>query len=218
MKYLVDIRGFTGQNFAEWDVSMDADLAPRKMLLLDEVRESLPMDAFVQEMYDRSVREVTILPGEDEIETNRRQIGYLNIRYFMQTLLNRMDRTSMHSGLEARVPFADRTLVDYIFNVPWEMKAKDGLVKNVLRQASRGLLRMKYCFDAKAHILRVMIRIMKHYWEQDCSRKLKTRKRRSCRSWIEKSTKVYRQHQRLWKTLVWTVDGRSTDVSIFVAD
>lgn len=83
------------------------DLAPRKMLLLDEVRESLPMDAFVQEMYDRSVREVTILPGEDEIETNRRQIGYLNIRYFMQTLLNRMDRTSMHSGLEARVPFAD---------------------------------------------------------------------------------------------------------------
>ena len=34
----------------------------------------------------------------------------------------------------------DSALVDYIFNVPWEMKAKDGLVKNVLRQASRGLL------------------------------------------------------------------------------
>lgn len=126
------------------------DLAPRKMLLLDEVRESLPMDAFVQEMYDRSVREVTILPGEDEIETNCRQIGYLNIRYFMQTLLNRMDRTSMHSGLEARVPFADRTLVDYIFNVPWEMKAKDGLVKNVLRQASRGLLPDEILFRRKS--------------------------------------------------------------------
>ena len=126
------------------------DLAPRKMLLLDEVRESLPMDAFVQEMYDRSVREVTILPGEDEIETNRRQIGYLNIRYFMQTLLNRMDRTSMHSGLEARVPFADRALVDYIFNVPWEMKAKDGLVKNVLRQASRGLLPDEILFRRKS--------------------------------------------------------------------
>ena len=32
----------------------------------------------------------------------------------------------MFSGLEARVPFADRTLVDYVFNIPWEMKAKDG--------------------------------------------------------------------------------------------
>ncbi|MDE6567068.1 MAG: asparagine synthase C-terminal domain-containing protein, partial [Lachnospiraceae bacterium] len=33
----------------------------------------------------------------------------------MQTLLKLKDRTSMHSGLEARVPFADRELVEYIF-------------------------------------------------------------------------------------------------------
>ncbi len=126
------------------------DLTPRQTLLLEDVRQSLPMADFVKEAYERSVREVTILPGEDEIETNRRQIGYLNIRYFMQTLLNRMDRTSMHSGLEARVPFADRDLVDYIFNVPWEMKAKDGIVKNVLRQASRGLLPDEILFRRKS--------------------------------------------------------------------
>lgn len=36
-------------------------------------------------------------------------IAYLNIKWFMQTLLDRMDRTSMFSGLEARVPFADPT-------------------------------------------------------------------------------------------------------------
>lgn len=68
----------------------------------------------------------------------------------MQTLLNRMDRTSMHSGLEARVPFADRALVEYIFNVPWEMKAKDGTVKNVLRQASKGLLPDEILFRKKS--------------------------------------------------------------------
>ena len=42
----------------------------------------------------------------------------------------------MHSGLEARVPFADHRIVDYVFNIPWEMKAKDGIPKNLLRQAS----------------------------------------------------------------------------------
>lgn len=68
----------------------------------------------------------------------------------MQTLLNRMDRTSMFSGLEARVPFADRTLVDYVFNIPWEMKAKDGLVKNILRQASKGLLPDEILFRRKS--------------------------------------------------------------------
>ena len=68
----------------------------------------------------------------------------------MQTLLNRMDRTSMHWGLEARVPFADRKLVEYIFNVPWEMKAKDGVVKNILRQSSVGKLPEDILFRKKS--------------------------------------------------------------------
>lgn len=126
------------------------DLSPRQSLLKTELLQELHMEEFVQRVYKESVREVAILPGEDATETNRRQIGYLNIRYFMQTLLNRMDRTSMHSGLEARVPFADRELVQYIFNVPWEMKAKDGVVKNVLRQAARGLLPDEILFRRKS--------------------------------------------------------------------
>ena len=61
-----------------------------------------------------------------------------------------MDRTSMSCGLEARVPFADRTLVDYVFNIPWEMKAKDGVVKNILRQSARGLLPDEILFRKKS--------------------------------------------------------------------
>ena len=53
-------------------------------------------------------------------------------------------------SLEARVPFADRALVDYVFNIPWEMKAKDGLVKNILRQASKGLLPDEILFRRKS--------------------------------------------------------------------
>ena len=126
------------------------DLSPRKELLSSELVEYLSMDEYVADMYQTSVNEIELLPEENETEKNRRQIGYLNIRFFMQTLLNRMDRTSMHSGLEARVPFADRTLVDYIFNVPWEMKAKSGIVKNVLRQASRGKVPDEVLFRKKS--------------------------------------------------------------------
>ena len=39
---------------------------------------------------------------------------------------------------------------EYIFNVPWEMKAKDGTVKNVLRQASKGLLPDEILFRKKS--------------------------------------------------------------------
>ncbi|MCH5251695.1 MAG: asparagine synthase (glutamine-hydrolyzing) [Lachnospiraceae bacterium] len=125
-------------------------LEPRKALLSAELTSALDMDDYVKNTYDKAVSEINILPGENETETNRRRIGYLNIRFFMQTLLNRMDRTSMHSGLEARVPFADKALVDYVFNIPWEMKAKDGLVKNMLRQATKGLLPDEILFRRKS--------------------------------------------------------------------
>lgn len=125
-------------------------LEPRKQLLNPDLIQSLDMDDYVQNIYEKSISEINILPEENEVETNRRRIAYLNIRFFMQTLLNRMDRTSMSCGLEARVPFADKALVRYVFNIPWEMKAKDGLVKNVLRQSAKGLLPEEILFRRKS--------------------------------------------------------------------
>jgi asparagine synthase (glutamine-hydrolysing) len=98
------------------------------------------MDKYLKCAYDDCVSEVEILPEESEADKKRRIITYLNIRYFMQTLLDRMDRTSMASGLEARVPFADRELIDYVYNVPWEIKNLDGIPKGLLRAAAKAYL------------------------------------------------------------------------------
>ncbi|MBQ7067069.1 MAG: asparagine synthase (glutamine-hydrolyzing) [Lachnospiraceae bacterium] len=125
-------------------------LTPRQSLLKKEVLDTLQMEDYVQNAYYHSISEIDILPTDNHTESNRRQIAYLNIRYFMQTLLNRMDRTSMNSGLEARVPFADKELVSYVFNVPWEMKAKDGVVKNLLRQSSEHLLPQEILYRKKS--------------------------------------------------------------------
>ena len=83
-------------------------------------------------------------------KARRREIAWLNLRWFMQTLLNRMDRTSMYSGLEARVPFADHRIMEYVWNVPWDMKTRDGLVKNLLRQSGKGLLPDEILFRKKS--------------------------------------------------------------------
>ena len=126
------------------------DLSPRKQLLKQDVLVELDMDDYVKSAYESAVSEINILPWENEIQSQRRQISYLNIRFFMQTLLNRMDRTSMHSGLEARVPFADRKLLQYVFNIPWDMKCRNGLVKNILRQAARGRVPEEVLFRKKS--------------------------------------------------------------------
>lgn len=126
------------------------DLAPRKAMLSDEFLEALKMDMYVQETYAKSVAETPRLAGESKEEARRREISYLNQKWFMQTLLNRMERTSTRYGLSARVPFADYRIVEYLWNVPWEMKAKGGMVKGLLREAGRGLLPDEILFRRKS--------------------------------------------------------------------
>ena len=69
-----------------------------------------------------------------------REMMVLNLRWFMQTLLDRKDRMSMWSGLEIRVPFCDRRIVEYLYTVPWAYKDYRGREKGLLRHAFRDLL------------------------------------------------------------------------------
>ncbi len=56
----------------------------------------------------------------------------------------------MYSGLEARVPFADHRIVEYIWNVPWEMKACGGIVKGLLRKAGERYLPISVLYRKKS--------------------------------------------------------------------
>ncbi|MFF3087555.1 asparagine synthase-related protein [Streptomyces nojiriensis] len=69
-----------------------------------------------------------------------REIGYLNLTRFLNTLFDRKDRMSMAVGLEVRVPFCDHRLVEYVFNAPWAMKTFDGREQSLLRAATRDVL------------------------------------------------------------------------------
>lgn len=64
----------------------------------------------------------------------------LSVEFFMQNLLARKDRMSMATALEVRVPFADHRIIEYLYNLPWEYKFRDGVEKSLLRDASEGLL------------------------------------------------------------------------------
>lgn len=126
------------------------DLAPRKLLLSDEFAEALSMEEYVQNAYEASLARMPRLEGETGLNAKRREISWLNLQWFMETLLNRMDRTSGACGLTARVPFADFRIVEYLYNVPWEMKAKNGVIKGLLRDTGRGLLPDEVLFRRKS--------------------------------------------------------------------
>ena len=116
------------------------DLSARTMLLKDDFLQILQVENYVQKTYEATVSETPYLPEDTKEERRLREISYLNLKWFMQTLLDRMDRTSMYSGLEARVPFADIRIIEYLWNVPFSMKAPDGIVKGLLRMSCNDLV------------------------------------------------------------------------------
>lgn len=126
------------------------DFTPRTMLLKDEVLKELPIKEYAKAAYDKTLQETPVLQGECSEEKRRREIAYLNLKWFMQTLLDRMDRTSMYSGLEARVPLADHRIIEYVWNVPWEMKCHDGIVKGLLRAAGEKYLPQEVLYRKKS--------------------------------------------------------------------
>ena len=111
----------------------------RRTIISKDLRR-LDIEGLVQQQYQDTLRRVPRLDGESRREERMRELYFLNVKWFMITLLNRKDRMSMSNSLEVRVPFADYRLVEYLYNVPWEMKYCDNIEKGLLRKALKGLL------------------------------------------------------------------------------
>ncbi len=115
-------------------------LPDRVALLAPDLAARIRPEDYVRERYREALSEVPRLGGENPDAARRREILYLNITRFLPTLLDRKDRMSMGVGFEVRVPFLDHRLVEYVWNIPWDMKNHGGAAKGILRLALAGLL------------------------------------------------------------------------------
>ena len=91
-------------------------------------------EEYLQSAYKNTLKNISYLESDDKINKRMREMFVLNLNWFMQTLLARKDNMSMASSLEVRVPFCD-WLVEYAYNMPWNIKALDGREKGILRKA-----------------------------------------------------------------------------------
>ena len=133
------------QNTFPWSYDLNA----RTYLFQKDFINELHLEDYVNDAYQNSVNECEYLPEENETETLRRKVTWLNMKWFMMTLLTRMDRCSMYSGLEARVPFADYRILEYVFNVPWEFKCYNNQTKSLLVECGKKYLPMEILYRKK---------------------------------------------------------------------
>ncbi|MFD1334257.1 asparagine synthase (glutamine-hydrolyzing) [Oceanobacillus iheyensis] len=134
-----------GNNFP-WIRSLDS----RIELLHEDWKKKLDLESYVQEQYQSTIAETPRLDGEDKIDAKRRELFYLNMQWFMSQLLDRKDRMSMGASLEVRVPFADHRLVEYVWNIPWDIKMVNGHEKGILRKAMEGILPHEVLYRKKS--------------------------------------------------------------------
>ena len=108
-------------------------ISERQHLLNPEIGEKIDLKEYIDYRYNESLDDVEIIE-EDSAETKeKRKISHLTLNWFMQTLLDRSDRMGMYNGFEIRVPFCDYRLAEYVWNIPWEIKALNGREKGLLR-------------------------------------------------------------------------------------
>src|SRR5699024_3581269 len=76
-------------------------------------------------------------PGADL----RQKMTYLELKQRLaELLLMRVDKMTMATSVEARVPFLDHELVEFAMALPPEMKVRDGVGKYVLKKAVEDVL------------------------------------------------------------------------------
>jgi len=115
-------------------------LAERQKMLNPVIGEKINLKEYIDYRYYESLKQVEILDCDSMETAQKRKISHLTMNWFMQTLLDRSDRMAMYNGFEIRVPFCDYRLAEYVWNIPWEMKALNGREKGLLRYIMKDVL------------------------------------------------------------------------------
>jgi asparagine synthase (glutamine-hydrolysing) len=88
----------------------------------------------VRRLWDEAERDC---PGADLFQ----KMTYLELKQRLaELLLMRVDKMTMASSVEARVPFLDRELVEFALALPMSMKVRDGVGKWLLKRTVDGLV------------------------------------------------------------------------------
>lgn len=103
----------------------------REQLLNVNLREKLSLAKILKKEYIKTIKELKRKDRKDKYK----RLFYVNMTHFMTTLLDRKDRMTMGATIEARVPFADTKLVEYLWNLPFCYKYRDDVEKYLLRDA-----------------------------------------------------------------------------------
>jgi asparagine synthase (glutamine-hydrolysing) len=137
MPPLLEARTFPWVAMARWSGGrhgMGTDLIDAGLLA------RLDVPGYCAARYQDAMARVPHAPAESPEEHRMREIWYLNVTNWLETLLPHGESVAQSVGLALRLPYCDHRLVQYVYSVPWSMKNFDGREKSLLRAALADVL------------------------------------------------------------------------------
>jgi asparagine synthase (glutamine-hydrolysing) len=131
-----------------------------KRLLLDGQRKTDQqfVHALAKSWHDELLRRD---PGADYLK----RMIYLEFKNRLpELLLMRVDKVSMATSIEARVPFLDHRLVEYSMTIPQEFKIKNGEPKYILKKAVEGIVPNNIIYRKKQGFAAPMNEWLRNEW------------------------------------------------------
>ena len=123
-------------NTFPWSINLDL----RKDIINKDISSKIDLQSYVDAKYKEAVDDIPLEGTDNEADIQMKKLSYLTMNYFGLNLLDRTDRMSMQNSLEVRVPFTDYELVEYVYNIPWDMKNYLNQEKGILREAFKDIL------------------------------------------------------------------------------
>ena len=120
-----------------------------RISLLHPQLQSLDIKGHIQHLYESSIQDVTYLKSDSKEDRRARKQTVLCLQWFMQTLVVRQLAMAKASDITIRAPFADVALLEYVYNIPWNMKFYKQNEKGILRKAFEKQLPHDVCWRKK---------------------------------------------------------------------
>ncbi len=90
----------------------------RSSLINKNIAKHSTLSEYINLKYNEIIKNITYLDNEDEIIKNTRKNRYVNIKWYIYSLVERINYISSNIDLEILLPYLDYRIIEYIYNLP----------------------------------------------------------------------------------------------------
>jgi asparagine synthase (glutamine-hydrolysing) len=123
----------TDKSFNSFPLSISKNI--RSNLINKNIANEQILETYINTTYNDIIKDIQFLSNENEENKSYRKSKYIYIKWYMNSLIERITNISSNINLEVNLPYLDYRIVEYIYNIPNQTdsinKSQSNILKNI---------------------------------------------------------------------------------------